>query len=68
SNLLSKVNATDFRILFGQKRAISFASQFVKTETLRSTETFADLVRGLKVWGVKVTKPEAMGVIIGKRG
>jgi hypothetical protein len=68
SNLLSKVNATDFRILFGQKRAISFASQFVKTETLRSTETFADLVRGLKVWGVKVTKPEALGVIIGKRG
>lgn len=44
----------------GTRDAISFASQFVKMETLRSTATFGDIVRGLKVFGFKTTKPEAL--------
>lgn len=59
SNLLSKTG-NNFRILAGHKMAIAFAQQFVKTEKLRSQDTFADLVRGLSVWGVKVVKPEAL--------
>ena len=47
--------------LFGNKDAISFANQFLKTESLRSTDSFDTIVRGLMVWGFKVTKPEGLG-------
>ena len=50
-----------FWALFGTNDAITFASQYVKTETLRSESTFGDIVRGLKVFGYKVVKPEALG-------
>jgi N4-gp56 family major capsid protein len=52
-------NAT-WQVMAGTRDAISFASQFVKTETLRSQSTFGDIVRGLKVFGFKTTKPEAL--------
>lgn len=46
-------------IFAGTRDAISFASQLTKVETLRSTATFGDIVRGLNVFGYTVTKPEA---------
>jgi hypothetical protein len=52
---------TCFKCYFGQKSALTFASQFVKTETLRGESTFGDLVRGLQVYGYKVLKTEALG-------
>lgn len=61
SNLLARVSAdTATKIIAGQKNAISFAAQFTKMETLRSTKTFGDIVRGLMVYGFKVLKPEAL--------
>jgi hypothetical protein len=44
----------------GTKHACSFASQITKTEPLRNQTDFGDLVRGLAVYGRKVTKPEAL--------
>lgn len=54
-----------YNIFAGVKDGISWASQIAKVETLRSTATFGDIVRGLNVYGFKVTKPEAlcMGVV-----
>lgn len=54
-----------YNIFAGVKDGISWASQITKVETLRSTSTFGDIVRGLNVYGFKVTKPEAlcMGVV-----
>lgn len=61
SNLLARVSADSAtKIIAGQKNAISFAAQFTKMETLRSTKTFGDIVRGLMVYGFKVLKPEAL--------
>ncbi len=65
SNVLSSV--TDgankcWRPLAGHKAALTFASQMTKMETLRSTSTFADIVRGLQVYGFKVVKPQALAV------
>jgi hypothetical protein len=65
SNLLEVVvdglaNVTN--CLFGHKSAITFASQYVKSESLPSPTTFGTLYRGLKVYGYKVVKPEALGV------
>ncbi len=50
----------ELTIFAGTRDAISFASQLTKVETLRSTATFGDIVRGLNVYGFLVTKPEAL--------
>ena len=59
SNNLFK-NGTEITVLAGTRDAISFASQLTKVETLRSTATFGDIVRGLNVYGFMVSKPEAL--------
>jgi len=46
----------------GHRDAITYAEQIVQTEALRAQATFADLVRGLHVYGAKVIRPEAMAV------
>lgn len=51
-------------IIAGHKSAISFASQMTKTEQLRNPTDFGDLVRGLQIFGHKVTKPEALALAI----
>lgn len=59
SNLIA-APAGSYKVMAGTKHAISFASQFVKTETLRLQDTFGDAIRGLKVFGFKVTKADAL--------
>lgn len=59
SNNLALTNGT-YNPIAGTRHAISFASQFVKTETLRLQNSFGDAIRGLKVYGFDVTKPEAL--------
>jgi len=49
--------------LFGTKDAITFATQLTKTESLRSTESFDTIVRGLMVYGYKVVKGQALGYV-----
>ena len=66
SNLLEVVNDGGTNVtncLFGHKSAITFAGQFVKSESLPSPTTFGTLYRGLKVYGFKVVKPESLGVL-----
>lgn len=53
-------SGTPTHCLAGTKHAISFASQFVKTETLRLQNSFGDAVRGLKVYGFKTEVPNAL--------
>lgn len=48
-----------YQCMAGTKHFISFASQFVRTDTLRLQNSFGDALRGLKVYGYKATKPEA---------
>ena len=49
-------------VLAGHPKALSFASQFTNTETVRMESTFGDQVRGLKVYGSKVITPDALCV------
>ena len=64
SNLLPKVVASTTLggtyVYAGTNDAITFASQITKVESLRSTATFGNIVRGLNVFGYKVIKPEAL--------
>ena len=68
SNMLytpgSGADAGYTHVLAGHPKAISFASQFTNTETVRMDSTFGDQVRGLKVFGSKVVTPDAL--VVGK--
>jgi hypothetical protein len=71
SNLVPTVtdgSDTVYQIMAGTKDATTFATQVTKTETLRSQSTFGELVRGLMVFGRKVIKPEAIGLLYAKKG
>lgn len=57
-----------FRILAMHKSALTFAAQMTKMETLRSERTFANLMRGLQVYGYEVLKNDAMAVGYVKKG
>lgn len=49
-------------IMAGHKDAATFATQFTKTETLRSEKTFGDIMRALIIYGYQMIKPEAAAV------
>lgn len=58
-------NANKRRILLaGHKSAMSFASQISKTEQLRNPTDFGDLIRGLQIFGHKMTKPESLAMAV----
>ena len=46
-------------VLAGHMSAVSTASHIAKTEVVRSTESFSDVIRGLHVFGRKVLRQEA---------
>jgi hypothetical protein len=52
-----------FNIPFGQKNALTFASQLVKNRVLELQNTFGTVMEGLQVYGYNVNKPTAMGVL-----
>lgn len=56
----SATSGTPTHALAGHRDGVCYASQFVKTETLRLQNQFGDAIRGLNVFGFKVTKPEAL--------
>lgn len=51
-------------IIAGHTSAIAFASQIVKTETLRNPTDFGDYVRGLQVFGMKVVLDSALSMMM----
>jgi hypothetical protein len=53
-------DGTENVILGGHMSSTATASHIAKTEVVRSTETFSDIVRGLHVFGRKVLRPEAI--------
>lgn len=63
SNILtvSSTYTTAYPVIFGTKAALTFASQYVNLETLRSERSFSNLLRGLQVFGYKVVNGVAIG-------
>jgi hypothetical protein len=68
SNLLSGTAAAGVYMLFGHKDATSFATQLTENKVLDNPNGFGMLHRGLQVYGYKVVKPEALGVLFGAKG
>jgi hypothetical protein len=44
----------------GHMSSTATASHIAKTEVVRDTDSFSDIVRGLHVYGLKVLRPEAI--------
>ena len=53
--------ATDFGVIVaGHDSAVATAEQINKTETYRDPDSFADIVRGMHLYGRKILRPEAL--------
>ena len=64
SNLLATYSADSATYcLFGHKDATTFATQLVSSKVQDNPDGFGMLHRGLQVFGYKVVKPEALGVL-----
>mgnify|MGYP003673316567 FL=1 len=52
---------TDFGVLVaGHSSSVASASQITKTESYRDPDSFADIVRGMHLYGRKILRPEAI--------
>lgn len=52
---------TDFGVIVaGHDSAVATAEQINKTETYRDPDSFADIVRGMHLYGRKILRPEAL--------
>ena len=47
-------------IVAGHDSAVATAEQISKTETYRDPDSFADIVRGMHLYGRKILRPEAI--------
>jgi hypothetical protein len=63
NNVLKNTDDTAWHAIFGQKEALTFATQLTAKEMLKNPDDFGDLMRALQVYGYKVVKPEALGML-----
>lgn len=59
NNLSMTAGKTD--IMFGHKKALTFAAQMTEMDSLKNPNAFGDLIRGLNVYGFKVIDENAIG-------
>jgi hypothetical protein len=50
----------DYRVYAGHPSAVTFANQIDKVEALRPESAFSDALKGLHVYGAKVTRPSSL--------
>ena len=63
SNNVPNTGGVKYKIVFGHKMGVTVASQIDKVEAYRPPLRFADAVKGLNLYGVKVTRPTIIGVM-----
>lgn len=66
SNLLAGSSSAQYCI-FGHKDATTFATQMTENKVQDNPNGFGMLHRGLQVYGYKVVKPEALGVLVANK-
>ena len=60
NNFAASSTANYFKVLFGHMSSTATANAIAKTEVVRDPDSFADIVRGLHVFGRKVLRSEAL--------
>lgn len=53
--------AGEYDVVFGDKKAVTFAGQITKMEDLKNPNDFGDLARSLFVYGFEVIDPKGLG-------
>lgn len=53
-------SGNDHRVYWGHPSAITFANQIDKVESLRPESAFSDALKGLHLYGAKVTRPSSL--------
>lgn len=56
--------STKHNLIAGHKMGFTFATQMTNMESLRAQSTFGNIIRGLQVYGYKVTKGEALSTAV----
>lgn len=64
SNNVPNIAAKKHKIIAGHKVAWSYAEQIVTVEGYRPEKRFADAMKGLHVYGAKVTRPSNLAVLV----
>lgn len=67
SNQVPNTSGTAYKIIAGYNGAWSYAEQINDTEAYRPEKRFADAVKGLHLYGSKVTRPTALALLIVNR-
>jgi hypothetical protein len=62
SNNVQKVSA-NWKMLFGVREAWNYAGQITESEMYKPEKRFATAMKGLMVYGAKVTRPDGLGVM-----
>lgn len=63
SNNVANTAGSAYKIMAGTRDAITMATQVVEVEAYRPERRFADAIKGLVVYGMKVVRPEFMAVL-----
>jgi hypothetical protein len=68
NNVAKNTDDTAWHAMFGQKEALTFASQLTHKEMIPNMDDFGQLLRALQVYGYEVVKPEALGQLYIDKG
>ena len=61
SSTTGGTNASNFGVIVaGHSSSVATAEQINKTETYRDPDSFADIVRGMHMYGRKILRPEGL--------
>jgi hypothetical protein len=60
SNNAPNTTGSEFATIGGTDRAITFAQQINKVEAYRPQNTFSDAIKGLVLYGAKLTRPDSL--------
>ena len=60
NNFAASSTSNYFKVMFGHMSSTCTANQIAKTEVVRDPDSFADIVRGLHIFGRKVLRTEAL--------
>lgn len=64
SNNAPLVTGDDYAVIAGHPSAISYAEQIVKVEAYRPEDSFSDAIKGLHVYGAKLTRPDSIATVV----
>ena len=67
SNNINVASSTKWHIIGGHKMGWNLAEQIVKVEGFRPEARFADAIKGLHVYGAKVTRPTALACLVASK-